>query len=35
VGAHLVAAGRPALDLRLDRPTLEDRFVALTMEDPS
>jgi ABC-2 type transport system ATP-binding protein len=35
VGAHLVAAGRPALDLRLDRPTLEDRFVALTQEDPS
>jgi ABC-2 type transport system ATP-binding protein len=35
VGAHLVAAGRPALDLRLDRPSLEDRFVALTMEDPS
>ena len=35
VGAHLVAAGRPALDLRLDRPTLEDSFVALTQEDPS
>jgi ABC-2 type transport system ATP-binding protein len=35
VGAHLVAAGRPALDLRIDRPTLEDRFVALTQEDPS
>ena len=35
VGAHLVAAGRPALDLRSDRPTLEDRFVALTEEDPS
>jgi ABC-2 type transport system ATP-binding protein len=35
VGAHLVAAGRPALDLRIDRPTLEDRFVALTEEDPS
>jgi ABC-2 type transport system ATP-binding protein len=34
VGAHLVAAGRPAADLRLDRPTLEDRFVTLT-EDPS
>ena len=30
VGAHLVAAGRPALDLRVDRPSLEDRFVALT-----
>jgi hypothetical protein len=32
VGAHLVAAGRPALDLRIDRPSLEDRFVALTEE---
>jgi ABC-2 type transport system ATP-binding protein len=32
VGAHLVAAGRPALDLRTVRPTLEDRFVALTQE---
>jgi ABC-2 type transport system ATP-binding protein len=32
VGAHLVTAGRPALDLRLHRPTLEDRFVALTQE---
>jgi len=30
VGAHLVAAGRPALDLRIERPSLEDRFVALT-----
>jgi ABC-2 type transport system ATP-binding protein len=30
VGAHLVAMGRPALDLRADRPTLEERFVALT-----
>jgi ABC-2 type transport system ATP-binding protein len=30
VGAHLVAAGRPALDLRVERPSLEDRFVALT-----
>jgi ABC-2 type transport system ATP-binding protein len=30
VGAHLVAIGRPALDLRADRPSLEDRFVALT-----
>jgi ABC-2 type transport system ATP-binding protein len=30
VGAHLVAVGRPALDLRIDRPTLEDRFIALT-----
>jgi ABC-2 type transport system ATP-binding protein len=35
VGAHLVAEGRPALDLRADRPSLEDRFVALTQETPS
>ncbi len=35
VGAHLVAAGRPALDLRVERPTLEDRFVALTQESSS
>lgn len=35
VGAHLVAEGRPALDLRADRPSLEDRFVALTQESPS
>jgi ABC-2 type transport system ATP-binding protein len=35
VGAHLVAAGRPAEDLRADRTSLEDRFVALTtQEDP-
>ncbi|MET0902913.1 MAG: ABC transporter ATP-binding protein [Acidimicrobiales bacterium] len=35
VGAHLVAIGRPAEDLRADRPTLEERFVALTTtEDP-
>jgi ABC-2 type transport system ATP-binding protein len=33
VGAHLVAAGRPPLDLRIERPSLEDRFVALTQED--
>ena len=32
VGAHRVAAGRPAVDLRIERPTLEDRFVALTQE---
>jgi ABC-2 type transport system ATP-binding protein len=32
VGAHLVAVGRPALDLSVHRPTLEDRFVALTRE---
>lgn len=30
VGAHLVAVDRPALDLRAHRPSLEDRFVALT-----
>lgn len=29
VGAHLVALGRPPLDLRAERPSLEDRFVAL------
>lgn len=30
VGAHLVSVDRPALDLRAHRPSLEDRFVALT-----
>jgi ABC-2 type transport system ATP-binding protein len=30
VGAHLVAIDRPPLDLRVERPSLEDRFVALT-----
>ena len=30
VGAHLVAVGRPADDLAIDRPSLEERFVALT-----
>jgi len=30
VGAHLVAGGRPPLDLAVQRPSLEDRFVALT-----
>ena len=30
VGAHLVEVGRPAIDLAAHRPTLEDRFVALT-----
>jgi ABC-2 type transport system ATP-binding protein len=35
VGAHLVALGRPPLDLRVQRPTLEDRFVALTKESTS
>ena len=34
VGAHLVAAGRPALDLRAQHPSLEDSFVALT-QSPS
>jgi ABC-2 type transport system ATP-binding protein len=32
VGAELVALGRPPLDLRVELPTLEDRFVALTQE---
>jgi len=32
VGAHLVAVGRPAIDLRAQRPSLEDRFVALTQD---
>jgi ABC-2 type transport system ATP-binding protein len=32
VGAFLVAAGRPALDLRVERPSLEDHFVTLTKE---
>lgn len=35
VGAHLVVLDRPALDLRADRPTLEDRFIALTQESSS
>ena len=30
VGAHLVALGRPPLDLRVQLPTLEECFVALT-----
>lgn len=33
VGAHLVSVGRPADDLRADRASLEDRFVALTAEE--
>ena len=33
VAAHLVSVGRPPLDLRVERPSLEDRFVALTKED--
>jgi len=32
VGAHLVAVGRPALDLAVRRPSLEARFVTLTQE---
>jgi len=32
VGAHLVAVGRPALDLAVHRPSLEERFVRLTRE---
>ena len=35
VGAHLVVLGRPPLDLRAQRPSLEDRFVSLTQEVPS
>jgi ABC-2 type transport system ATP-binding protein len=35
VGARLVAMGCPALDLRIERPTLEDRFVALIEEAAS
>jgi ABC-2 type transport system ATP-binding protein len=33
VGAHLVAVGRPALDLRANPPSLQSRFVALTSGD--
>ena len=29
-GAHLVGAGRPAIDLRVQHPSLETRFVSLT-----
>jgi ABC-2 type transport system ATP-binding protein len=32
VAAHLMASGRAPLDLRVQFPTLEDRFVALTQE---
>lgn len=35
VGARLVELGRPPLDLDVRRPTLEDRFVALTQETTS
>lgn len=34
VGAHLVAIGRPALDLHRHRPSLEDLFATLIQEDP-
>jgi ABC-2 type transport system ATP-binding protein len=30
VGAHLVEIGRPAIDLRVHRPSLEEQFVKLT-----
>ena len=30
VGARLIALGRPPLDLRVQLPTLEECFVALT-----
>ena len=32
VAAHLMASGRAPLDLRVQLPTLDDRFVALTQE---
>jgi hypothetical protein len=32
VGAHLVEIGRPAIDLRAHRPSLEEQFVKLTQE---
>ncbi len=32
VGAHLVDIGRPAIDLHVHRPSLEDQFVKLTQE---
>lgn len=35
VGAHLVAIGRPAYDLRAQRPTLEDCLLVPAQEDPS
>jgi ABC-2 type transport system ATP-binding protein len=35
VGAHLVAVGRPALDLHVERPSLEDRFISLTERNAS
>jgi ABC-2 type transport system ATP-binding protein len=35
VGAHLVAIDRPALDLAVHLPSLEDRFVSLTQEVPA
>jgi ABC-2 type transport system ATP-binding protein len=33
VGAHLVDIGRPAIDLRVNRPSLEEQFVQLTKEE--
>ena len=32
VGARLVDLGRPPLDLRIDHPSLEDRFIAHSQE---
>ena len=34
VGAHLVDIGRPAIDLHVHRPSLEDQFVKLTHTAP-
>ena len=34
VGARLVDLGRPPLDLRIDHPSLEDRFIAHSQEAP-
>jgi ABC-2 type transport system ATP-binding protein len=33
VGAHLVSVGRAPLDLRVERPTLEDQFIDLMPEE--
>jgi ABC-2 type transport system ATP-binding protein len=35
VGAHLVDIGRPPIDLRVHRPSLEDQFVKLTRKEAS
>jgi ABC-2 type transport system ATP-binding protein len=35
VGAHLVNIGRPPIDLRVHRPSLEDQFVELTRKEAS